>query len=138
MKWTICYLGFFALNFQPAWLRARSNSTLSIGLIAHSSVVRCEVFFFWKLFWAKSLQCNQPGQVYCQLFPFMGMSDVHIVGIFEVLFEIWLENFDKTILFTEMMSHNWLTWPSLSIYSSLSVMNKWKKFYIPLSFRFTF
>lgn len=45
MKWTICYLGFFTLNFQPTWLRARSNSTLSIGgLIAHISVARCEVF----------------------------------------------------------------------------------------------
>jgi len=45
MKWTICYLGFFTLNFQPTRLRARSNSTLSIrGLIARNSVARCEVF----------------------------------------------------------------------------------------------
>jgi hypothetical protein len=44
MKWTICYLWFFALNFQLAWLRVRSNSVLSIGLVAHNSVVRCEVF----------------------------------------------------------------------------------------------
>jgi hypothetical protein len=41
----------------------------------------------------------------------MGMSGVHIVGIFEVLFEIWLENFDNIVLFTEMMSHSWLAWP---------------------------
>jgi len=41
---TVCYLGVFPLNVQPAWLTARSNSTLSIGLIVHNSVLMCEVF----------------------------------------------------------------------------------------------
>ena len=44
MKRTISYPGFFTLNFQPAWLGARSESNLSICLIAHNSVARCEVF----------------------------------------------------------------------------------------------